>query len=227
MNQTPRSTSRRQDLRRAGMLAALVAVLALGLAACYPGGPESLDELGLVITLKNPEGDFANMITYAMEDTVVALTKPGDTDSSPINPTYNPTILAALQAEMEAAGFTREFDPETTKPDIWLSVGAVESEVWVSYYNWGYGGGYPGWGWYYPPYMQTTSFRKGTVMWQFHDLRGIEDPTNPNTKPPLNWVGALNGALEGNTNSIKSGIESGVKQAFAQSPYIVATPPTN
>ena len=223
MNQILRNTSRCLGLRRAGMLAVLVAILALGLAACYPGGPESLGELGIVATLKNPDGNFENMMTYAMEDTVVALTKPGDNDSDPLNPVYNPTILAALQAGMEDAGFTREMDPETNRPDIWLSVGAVESEVWVSYYSWGYPGG---WGYYYPPYMNTTSFRKGTVIWQFRDLRGIEDPTNPNTPPPINWLGALNGALEGKTSTVQAGIQSGIKQAFAQSPYIVGTAPT-
>jgi hypothetical protein len=217
MNETPRSTG----WRRAGLLAALVAVLALGLAACYPGGPESLGELGVVVTLKNPDGNFDGMKSYAMEDTVVALTKPGDNESDPINPVYNPTILASLQAEMEAAGFEREMDPETNKPDVWLSVGAVESEVWYYYYDWGYWGGYPGWGYYYPPYLQTGSFRKGTIIWQMHDLRSVEDPSDPEAQPDLNWVGALNGALEGATGTIEAGIQTGIKQAFTQSPYIV------
>jgi hypothetical protein len=215
MNKKPRSTG----WRRAGLLAALVAVLALGLAACYPGGPESLGELGVVVTLKNPDGNFDGMTTYAMEDTVSLLTAPGDSDPEPINPAYNATILASLQAEMVNAGFTRETDPESNKPDVWLSVGAVETEVWYYYYGWY--GGYPGYGWYYPPYVQTGSFRKGTVVWNLHDLRGIEDPTDPEQVPPLNWVGAINGALEGATGTIEAGIQTGIKQAFTQSPYIV------
>lgn len=214
---------RRLDRRRAGILAALVVALVLGLAACYPGGPENLGELGIVLTLKNPEGNFSGLMTYAMEDTVVELKRPEDESSEPINPQFNPIILAELQSQMENAGFTREMDPAANKPDVWLSVGAVESEVWLYWYSWGYYGGYPGWGWYYPPYVGATSFQQGTIIWQLHDLRDIDDPTDPEAEPPLNWIGAINGALQ-NTSTTESDIRSGIRQGFTQSPYIAAQP---
>ena len=99
----------------------------------------------------------------------------------------------------------------------------VESEVWVYWYSWGYWGGYPGWGWYYPPYLGSASFQQGTVVWQLHDLRGDDDPSDPEARPPLNWVGALNGALSSSASTTHSEIRSGIKQAFAQSPYITAS----
>ncbi|MEN8006607.1 MAG: DUF4136 domain-containing protein [Candidatus Krumholzibacteriota bacterium] len=213
---------RRPIWRKAGGLAVLAAALILGLAACYPAGPENLGEIGVVVTFRNPQGDFSNLKTYAMEDVVAELEKPGDDSSEPINPVFIPIILEGLQSQMEAAGFTREPDPETNKPDVWLSVGAVVSEVWVYWYDWGYGG-YPGWGWYYPPYVGTASFQQGTIIWQLHDLREVDDPTDPEAKPPLNWVAALNGALRNNPASTEADITSGIKQAFAQSPYVAAT----
>ena len=219
MIQTPRRLNR----RKAGILVALVAALVLGLAACYPGGPESLDELGIVLTLKNPDGNFSNMMTYAMEDTVVELKRPDDESSEPIDTRFNAVILEELQGQMANAGFTRESDPAANKPDMWLSVGAVESEVWLYYYSWGYYGGYPGWGWYYPPYVGTTTFQQGTVIWQLHDLRGI-DPGDPDAEPPLNWVGSINGALSSTASTTESGISEGIQQAFTQSPYIAAQP---
>jgi hypothetical protein len=216
MKQTPR----RIDRRNAGMLAVLAVVLALGLAACYPGGPENLGDLGVVVTYQNPEGNFKGMMSYGMEDTVVALIDPEDDSSEPIDPQYNPWILDEIQSQMEAAGFTREMDPETNKPDVWISVGAVESEVWVYWYNWGYWG-YPSWGWYYPPYVGAASFQRGTLIWQMHDLRGIDDPTDPDVKPPLNWIAAVNGALESNPNESRT--RQAISQAFTQSPYIAAS----
>ena len=220
MKQTPR----RIDRRKAGILAALVAALVLGLAACYPGGPESLGELGIVLTLKNPEGNFAGMMTYAMEDTVAELEKPGDDSSEPIETRFNPIILDELQTQMANAGFTREMDPATNTPDVWLSVGAVESEVWVYWYSWGYWGGYPGWGGYYPPYVGSASFQQGTLIWQLHDLRGIDDPQDPEAKPPLNWIGSINGALDSKASTTEAGIRDGIRQGFAQSSYIAAQP---
>ncbi len=214
---------RRLDRRRARVLAVLVVAMVLGLAACYPGGPENLDELGIVLTLKNPEGDFTDMMTYAMEDTVVALIKDGDTSSVAIDPQFNPIILEELQTQMKNVGFSREMDPASNKPDVWLSVGAVESEVWLYWYTWGYYG-YPGWGWYYPPYVGTTSFQQGTIVWQMHDLRGIDDPTDPEAEPPLIWVGSINGALSNTASSTEADIRGGIRQGFVQSPYIAAQP---
>ena len=116
---------RRLYRQRAGFLAALVVALVLGLAACYPGGPENLDDLGVVMTFKNPEGDFTDLMTYAMEDTVVELLKEGDESSGALNPLFNPIILEELQTQMANAGFAREMDPDSNKPEVWLSVGAV------------------------------------------------------------------------------------------------------
>lgn len=200
----------------------LVVTGALLLGGCYPGGPESLDEIGLVVTSRNPDGDFSNLMTYAMEDTVVQLDTPDDS-SEPLDPQYNPTILASLQAEMEKAGF-RRVDPDAERPDTWLAVGAVKSEVWFYYYNWGYWGGYWGPGYYPPYYGGVGNFDQGTVVWLLMDLRDLPDPIPEEPEPVLNWTGAINGALqEGSPSTIEAGIESGISQAFIQSPYVKAS----
>jgi len=221
MKQTSRRITWRSDRRRAGILAALAVVLVLGLAACYPGGPENLSDISVVVTFKNPHGDFNGLMTYAMEDTVVELKKPGDNSSEPIDTKFNPWILDELQVQMGNVGFRRIDNPDAgdNKPDVWLSVGAVENETWVYWYSWPYYG-YPGWGGYYPPYVSGASFQQGSVIWQLHDLRGIDDPTDPEAKPPLNWIGALNGAIQKSTT--EANIRNGIRQAFTQSPYIAA-----
>ena len=206
---------------KTGILVTLVVALVLGLAACYPGGPENLSDIDIVLTLKNPQGNFSGMMTYAMDDTVAALISEGDDSSIPIDPRFNSIILEELQIQMGKAGFTREMNPETNKPDVWLRVGAVESEVWLYYYSWPYYGGWYGWGWYYPPYVGTTSFQKGTVVWVLNDLRGVDDPS---VKPPLMWVASISGALEKTNSTTASDLQNGIKQGFAQSPYIAAQP---
>ena len=210
------------------LLIGLSAVLALSLTACYPGGPEDLDDLGLVLTFSNPDLNYAGLLTYAMADTVVVL----DVDNSaaePLDTQFNPTILQALQDNMAARGFTREMDPAHNQPDVWLAVGAVKSETWIYWYNWGYWGGYypPGWGGgYYPPSVGGASFEQGSIVWQALDLRGIADPTDPDTKPPVMWLAGINGALSNSNSATHGKITTGINQGFAQSPYIIAAPPT-
>ena len=213
----------RHSLGRKLMLVGLAGTLLMGLTACYPGGPESLDELGLVLTVKNPDLSYAGLMTYAMEDTVVGL---GEGD--PVDASFNPTILEALQDNLAARGFTREMDPENNKPDVWLAVGTVEATVWVQF-SWDYWGGYypPGWGGgYYPPATGVTSFQQGSVVWQLLDLRGVELPIGTDTKPPVMWLGGINGAIKSSDSANHAAITKGIDQAFAQSPYIIAAPST-
>ena len=116
MKQTSRRFHWRSDRRKAGILAGLALALVLGLAACYPGGPETLGDIGVVVTFKNPEGNFSGMMTYAMEDTVVALVDPDDSSSTPIEPRFNSAILEEIHTQMDNAGFTRIDDPDTAAP---------------------------------------------------------------------------------------------------------------
>jgi len=223
MKQTSRRAIWRNDRRRAGLLAGLALALVLGLAACYPGGPETLGDIGVVVTFLDPQADFSGLMTYAMEDTVVALVDPDDDSSEPIDPRFNAGILEEIQAQMANAGFTRIDAPDygNNKPDVWISAGAVESETWVYWYSWPYYG-YPGWGGYYPPYVNGASFQQGTLVWLMHDLRNTDDPGDPGAEPLITWVGVLNGAIQNSTT--ETTIRNGIKQAFAQSPYIAAQP---
>ena len=49
-------------------LLALVAVLALVLAACYPKGPEYVEDIDAVLTTYDNKYDFNAPSTYAMPD---------------------------------------------------------------------------------------------------------------------------------------------------------------
>jgi len=208
---------------RRAMTVLVAVLLAVLLAACYPGGPEGTSDLGAVITVRAPEADYTGLATFALEDTVIVL-EVDDSSAEPIDPSYNPVILAELRAQMVAAGF-QDVTPDTATvtPDVWLVVGAVQAEVWFYWYNWGYMGGWYGPGWGYPPSVGTGSFTNGTVLWQLMDMRGTV-PGDPDQAPAMIWFGGLNGAVQSSHSTNEAGIRKSIDQAFYQSPYIKGTP---
>jgi hypothetical protein len=209
------------------VLIGLSAALALSLAACYPGGPEEVDDIGLVLTFNSPDVDYAGLMTYSMEDTVAVLDV-DDSSAKPLDTEFDLTILEALQYNMEdARGFIR-VDPDSTKPDVWLAVGAVKSTTWFSWTSWGYWGGYypPGYGGGYYPSSGVANFKQGSVVWQALDLRGVADPTDPATPPAVMWRAGINGVLSSSNSATHGKITKGIAQGFSQSPYMIAAPPT-
>lgn len=198
--------------------------LAFLVCACYPNQPEDLGDIGLALTFDNPDGNYSGLMTWAMEDTVMALINPGDDSSEELNRIYDESILETIAAEMDKRGFQRILPvngdlPE--KPDVVIRVGAVQSDAWVGYVYWGYPGwGYPGWGWGYPS-TGYYKYKQGTILWTMADWR---EATDPDDVTPILWVAGLNGALTGTgSGSPVTRIPNGIRQCFTQSTYIQAT----
>ena len=198
------------------LLPAAAIVVAALLVGCYPGGPESASDLGMVVTARNPGADLQGLGTFAMRDEVYVLEAPGG-GGEPIDARFNPVILQELRSQMTAAGF-QDVTPDTATvdPDLWLGVGAVQTEVWFYWYDWGYWGG---WCCYYPPYVGVGSFEKGSVVWQLVDVRNAGQQ-----EPQAVWLAAINGAVQDSNTATEAGIRKGIGQAFTQSPYIQASP---
>lgn len=211
-------------LRRWPMFVIYLTVSVL-VVACYPGQPEDLGEIGMVITANNPDGNYSGLHTWAMEDTVIALINEDDSSSEQLDRTYDPVILSKIADNMEARGFSRLVPDNEgnlpSKPDVVIRVGAVQSTKFIGFVYWGYPGwGYPGWGWGYPstgyyPYTQ------GTIVYTMADWREA-DPDNPEDVTPVLWVATLNGALSGQGSNPDDDIPSGIDQSFKQSTYIQA-----
>jgi len=198
----------------------LIGLISLALAAmpgCYPGGPESLEELGLVVSFYGDDLDFSGLRTYGMSDEVTDLDS-GAGGSDPIDEIYHATILDAIADNMNSRGFVFIEDTEVEQPDVWVDVGAVQSDVWVQWVSWGY------WGGYYPPYTGVAKFEQGTIIWQLVDLRGVELPALSKAEPTVMWIAGLSGAVKNTQSANHAAINSGVDQGFAQSPYIKAEP---
>ena len=211
-------------------------VWAIGLVmlipACYPGGPESIDQLSLVVTLFDNQGDFQQFRTYVMPDSVIHVV--GDNDTMTISRAFDDSILVWVERNMTNYNWVRLPDtgaPET--PDVALLVYATVSDNWIGFVSypwwpgWGWypGWGYwppccgPGWGWGYPccGSVQGVNYQTGTVgIGMFNPA----DVDTVNKVLPNLWGGALNGVLTDDASRVEQGLKNGIDQAYAQSPYL-------
>jgi hypothetical protein len=98
-----------------------------------------------------------------------------------------------------------------------LATASENTQWWVSYPP----GGcwyYPcwGWGWYWPPYVGTTSYDAGTYFMVMADANQI----TPSDSTQGVWGGVVNGVLTSSAGSDYQRLLNGIDQAFSQSPYL-------
>src|SRR5690242_2017947 len=105
----------------------LVGALAAG---CYPGGLETVSQTDLVATFFQKGVDFTAKNTYNMPDSIVDVGVAAGA-SSTLDHKYDAQILAKIQSELQAMGYTRV---TTTKPDVVVIVSAIKVDnysAWV------------------------------------------------------------------------------------------------
>ncbi len=218
-----------QKTRRGLLVSAFVMVLGMivVLTSCYPGDPLSVSQMDLVITLFDKNVDYSRFKTYVLPDTVVFLTDSSHQDE--IDHSNDDFIISKVRENIERMGFVKETNPEQNKPDAVFLIAATNTEYvgyyggywdwWGWYPGWSWWGYPPGWGWYYPPYYGggTYSFTAGTIFISMLDVKNYDEE---NKVMPIPWVAALNGLLEDNSVNLRNRIETGIKKAFDQSPYL-------
>ena len=211
-------TQRRQSTARTATGGAIVLLgLLAALGGCYPYDRESTSDYDVVATTFDTTTDFKTKWgpnpTYARPDEVQVVTDPQQDDSQTgsINAQVEQAILAAIDQNMAAYGYTLVADPATA--DVHITPVAAEN-TWVGgscypyYWDWWYA--YPpGYGWCYPVYYSYTT---GTV------IINMLDPTAPTNSKPL-WVAGINGIIS-TASSNASRVTSRINEAFAQSPYL-------
>ena len=197
-----------------------ITLLALGMAACYPGGPEFIEDYDVVYTFEL-DIDKASDVTkkvYFLPDTIIDLSDPM---SSPPPKGDGTAVLNEIALKMNELGYTRETDVnKVDQTDYVLLCSVTRSNNY--YYNWWYGWGYwPGWGWggccYYPPVATVSNYRTGSLLLQFVSTEDL-DPDDEEI--PVIWQGTLDGLFEGSAGNITARATKGIDQMFAQSPYL-------
>jgi hypothetical protein len=187
------------------------------LASCYPEGPEFVDELDLLVTVR-PDVPLDVYADYYMPDTVVYI---GDDDK--LSGSDERKLLSLVDQNMQSYGWVKEADPEVNGSDAAVFVTVLNTKrsgvVWWDYWGWWGGWGYPGYGGYpgYPGYGGTAySYELGTILVQ------VIDPSQPaagdEESYQLLWEGAMNGLLQG--SNIELRYTDGINQLFDDSPYL-------
>lgn len=192
-------------------------LVGLGLAGCYPAGPDYTEDLDAVYTVYDQEYDFVSKSTYAMPDQIVTdvqITNGGDTIYEYMKPVYADQILDRIDANMSALGWTKV--DVSADPDVLLMPAGISSTTYFYdyWYGWWYGGYWGYWGWYYPPYYTVSSYTTGSLIIAMADPN-IDSPIN---RSPAIWLGVANGLLTSGGNITRA--LDGVDQAFEQSSYL-------
>lgn len=191
----------------------------LVLLSCYPTGPTYVEDLDLVVTNHDVGFNFQQLGTFSMPDEVVKITGILDKGEPPefVSDPYSDAILTAIRQNMIALGWKEV--GEYTNPDVIILPSTMSSTTNIWYYDyWYWSWYYPYYwsGWYYPYPYYGGSYTTGSLFIQMTYPAGITAADNI----PVIWTGVLNGLLEGSTSSVNTRINSGVNQAFQQSPYL-------
>jgi hypothetical protein len=188
------------------------------LAACYPQGPEFVEDTDVVFTNYNPEFNFKAKTTFAIPTKIVKITGNAITGDPP---KYIPDVLAApmlakMEANLTALGYTKV--DISANPSLILAPAALETTTivyWYDYWGWYWGGYYPGWGYpWYPYYPTATSYSTGTLVMLLIDPTVVSGDGNPKGQ----WTAGLNGILTSSYDINR--VNKLIDQAFVQSPYL-------
>ncbi len=194
-------------------LATVLPIMVL-LGACYPKGPDYVEDADVVATSYDVKYDFKAKSTFAMPDKIVVdvTIDRGDTTYEYMLPAFATPILAAIQSDMEKYGWQRvDIDED---PDVVLTPAGISSTTY--FYSYWYDWWYYGWGWYYPPYYTVSSYTTGTLLMVLADPS--QAANSPINRSQAVWTAAGNGLLTGYYDITRA--TDAIHQAFAQSPYL-------
>lgn len=203
---------------RKKLIAFTLVTIPMAFWGCTFQGPDYTEELDMVITSYDDQFDFKSKGTYSLPDKIVKVT--GDPLAPPeyIKDIYGLPMLAQIDANMAALGWTKVDVANVPPPDIQLLPAAWTTTTIVG----GYYGGYYCWyypyycggGWYYPYYPSYSSYTTGSMVMT------MVDPNTESTdgRLPVVWTGVMNGLLSGSYDIDR--LKNGIDQSFRQSPYL-------
>lgn len=203
---------------RVSMLSILIIGSMVLLQACFPFGPEDIEDFDIVGTFYDENVNFSTFKSYAMPDTIAKVENSGVSSEKG---QYDDLILSQVAANMTAAGYTRVNDPAQADMLLTLVISRKDNALEDNYdYGDYYGDDYDGYG-SGGYYNSGTDYQleTGTLIMNLADHKDQSGSTRPSM-----WVGMINGVTEQSfTNTSRRLIEL-INQAFAQSTYLGTTP---
>ena len=201
----------KKNLIRAGFFSALIIGSMVLLQACFPYGPQDIEEFDIVGTFYDKELNFSTYKTYAMPDSVAHL----GSGANPPSRDYDALVLSQVAANMDALGYTRVEDPDQS--DMLVTIGATKEAYSLdNSYDSGdaYGDDYDYGTFTYYDSGSGYEIETGTVL-----INMVDHKKNPSAVTPM-WLGVINGVTEQSyTNTSRRLIEL-INKCFSQSPYL-------
>jgi hypothetical protein len=213
--------------------ALVLSLASLLLGACGTDAPSSQEQLDVVATSYEPTYRFQQATTYALPSQVAVISDPGTTPQT-IDPTLNQNVLQTISNELNSRGYTQDTSNNPSNPpSIFVEVSKMNTVTTQVYYDYWYGyyGGYYapyygsayglGWAPVTVPYIVTA-----TVGSLIINVTDPNHPDNADKKLPTVWTAVLNGVIDNSTQAeIQQRIDTGIQQAFQQSPYFSRSAP--
>ncbi|MDI1353799.1 MAG: DUF4136 domain-containing protein [bacterium] len=200
----------------------VLTVAALLLPGCYKVPTTYVNDDVLVVTLHDMAGDFKQLATFAISDTIGMVSD--DNSDKPIYTSDSKNVVNNIASNFTSRGFKRVNKNQV--PDFAVNVTAIKVLNVTTYYPgyyYGYGGyyggsywGYPGYSYYYP-WAYTYTYATGSLFIEVIDLKHKNVQAN---KLNVIWFCLLNGYLDSGGNSAT--VNTYVNKGFKQSPYIQA-----
>ncbi len=215
------------------LVTALFVGIGFWLSSCYPGGPETANQLDVVTTDYDSTFNFSQQKTYFMPDTVRFLTNESNPNiDQGVAEQFTADLLTEVENNMASRGYVRVDTTSNNAPDLFVDVELLSIQnvgivnmpgfgYWNGFYpdTWGWGGF--GYNWYYPNYWGdypvAYTYKTGTVIINISNPNGA---STQNMSIPLVWSAGLDGVLSDNLGDNLPRIKLDIKQAFDQSPYL-------
>ena len=201
--------------------------LFIGLVSCGPDPEETLstEESDVVLTLGSDTTDFARYKTYSIVDSVLTVGDNGESER--VLGEVEKTLIEELKSQYASRNY--ELVDTSANPDFFVDVFAFKFTTTETVWYPGYWGGgcwyYPCYGGWYPWYGggggYSYSYETGSVAVDMYSLID-ESPVAESYFVP--WHIYLRGILSSNVITNKSRVQTNIKRAFDQSPYLVTLP---
>lgn len=193
-----------------------VAGCAAILSACLPETFTNDEELDAILTVRQPSHDFSSYETYSMSNELIDLGFLVD-EPREIPDWASPVVSKAVADEMAALGCRRvPYEERSDNADVVVLLGAVVADNWVlsGYYPW-----WPGY-WFWYPVVRPVNFVTGSlVVTMLHPEDAVEDESGRLVVPAV-WAAGMSGVASGSQQRGTRRLQSSIRQAFAQSPYL-------
>jgi hypothetical protein len=208
-------------------------IIELFFTACVAPDPVvdlSPQNKDVYITNRDKSVNFANYTTYAIVDSVVAVSQnPSDTLKNKSQ--FSNLILSEINFQLQNIGFIKV--NRSQNPDVGINAAVLKfsQTIPTAYFSYAIPGsgfygypstsfwGYPAYVYGYPSYYAYYQVDIGSVDIQMIDLKNAA-ASSGTQKLNVIWSALIAGTLSDSTGAANNRIQEGIRGAFNQSPYL-------